>query len=250
MRPLALDLCCGTGGWTDGLRRAGFDTLGVDIEPDPTYEGRIIQADLRDLQASAGIIEALYGRVHLIVASPPCQEFSRHDNPWTRSKRPPDPDLTIVRACYDLAKRLQCPIVLENVRGAIPWLGMSVWSWHSFHLWGDGVPPLSPPLVPWRGKKNRHSARDRGRIPDFLADYVAFYHQPNRLASANRIAMTTPAPSTPANKNSSATSQVFTARTPPDPRPPHKPPGRGNPDAGDTPDPPPPNRPAPGCRPR
>ena len=35
------------------------------------------------------------------------------------------------------------PMVVENVRGAIPWVGRSRWNFGSFHLWGD-VPALMP----------------------------------------------------------------------------------------------------------
>jgi hypothetical protein len=34
-------------------------------------------------------------------------------------------------------------MVVENVRGAIPWVGRSRWNFGSFHLWGD-VPALMP----------------------------------------------------------------------------------------------------------
>jgi hypothetical protein len=35
------------------------------------------------------------------------------------------------------------PLIVENVRGAIPWVGRSAWNFGSFHLWGD-VPALMP----------------------------------------------------------------------------------------------------------
>jgi hypothetical protein len=35
------------------------------------------------------------------------------------------------------------PLVIENVRGAQPWVGRSRWAFGSFHLWGD-VPALMP----------------------------------------------------------------------------------------------------------
>ena len=35
-------------------------------------------------------------------------------------------------------------MVIENVRGAIPWVGRSRWNFGSFYLWGD-VPALMPP---------------------------------------------------------------------------------------------------------
>jgi len=36
-------------------------------------------------------------------------------------------------------------MVVENVRGAQPWVGRSRWAFGSYHLWGD-VPALMPPV--------------------------------------------------------------------------------------------------------
>ncbi len=39
------------------------------------------------------------------------------------------------------------PLIVENVRGAQPWVGRSAWNFGSFHLWGD-VPALMPITKP------------------------------------------------------------------------------------------------------
>lgn len=104
----------------------------------------------------------------LIVASPPCQEFSYMAMPWKRAKqiaralRGQDefPEgyrgsrtIAELTALFDACFRIQreaseaaghrIPLVVENVRGAEPWVGRARWSFGSYYLWGD-VPALMP----------------------------------------------------------------------------------------------------------
>lgn len=150
--PLAIDLCAGLGGWSEGLLAEGWDVVGFDIERH-VYGGHRYPAQLvlQDILTLTG--EQFRGKVSLIVASPPCQFFSYCAMPWSRAKKlaadvRADPikmehELALFNACVRIGKEAECPIIIENVRGAIPWVGRSRYNYGSFHLWGD-VPALMP----------------------------------------------------------------------------------------------------------
>jgi hypothetical protein len=149
LTPLAIDLYCGLGGWTEGLLAEGYEVIGFDIERHVYGEHRYpAQLVLQD-------VLTLHGRqfrdVALIVGSSPCQEFSYRAMPWKRAKSLPPPELGMKlfkaqfriqdEACVAAGRRI--PLVVENVKGAQPWVGRSRWNYGSFHLWGD-VPALMP----------------------------------------------------------------------------------------------------------
>ena len=76
MKPRLLDLFCGAGGAAVGYDRAGFDVVGVDLNPQPRYPFRLRQAALDRLVAARGgygLNSARRGiRLDAIHASPPC----------------------------------------------------------------------------------------------------------------------------------------------------------------------------------
>jgi hypothetical protein len=147
VKPLAIDLFCGLGGWTEGLLAEGYDVVGFDIEQHVYGEERYpAQLVLQDVMTIHG---KQFKSADLIVASPPCQAYSYRAMPWKRAKALPPPSNDLFDACFRIQREAceaagrHIPMVVENVRGAIPWVGRSRWNYGSFHLWGD-VPALMP----------------------------------------------------------------------------------------------------------
>lgn len=179
--PLAIDLFCGLGGWTDGLLDEGWFVVGFDIEQhvygEQRYPANLVIQDVLTLHGSQ------FREADLIVASPPCQDYSYMAMPWKRAKAKAATiradksgqmlaDLTrLFDACFRLQREAceaagrHIPLVVENVRGAIPWVGRSRWNFGSFHLWGD-VPALMPPTSSLRLKYQSSAAERMWRDRD------------------------------------------------------------------------------------
>ncbi len=156
-RPVAIDLFCGLGGWTEGLLAEGWRVIGFDIERhvygEHRYPAQLVVQDVLTLHGSQ------FRDADLIVASPPCQFFSYTAMPWSKAKAlaaavRDDPvrlekELALFNACFRIQREAceaagrHIPMIVENVRGAIPWVGRSRYNFGSFHLWGD-VPALMP----------------------------------------------------------------------------------------------------------
>jgi len=148
-QPIAIDLFCGLGGWTEGLLAEGYYVVGFDTHRheygEHRYPAQLVIQDVITLHGSQ------FKDAALIVGSSPCQEFSWRGMPWKKAKAAPPPYLgmelfnaqfRIQREACEAAGR-HIPMVVENVRGAQKWVGRSRWNYGSFHLWGD-VPALMP----------------------------------------------------------------------------------------------------------
>jgi DNA (cytosine-5)-methyltransferase 1 len=106
MKPRLLDLFCCAGGAGTGYARAGFDVVGVDIDPQPRYPFEFHQGDALEYLAEHG---HEFDAIH---ASPPCQAYSttRH----THKVRHPE----MIEPTRAALIRSGKPFVIENVEGA------------------------------------------------------------------------------------------------------------------------------------
>jgi DNA (cytosine-5)-methyltransferase 1 len=112
-RPRLLDLFCCQGGAAMGYHRAGFDVLGVDIEPQPLYPFPMVQADALEFLATADL--SPFAAVH---ASPPCQKFTQMSARWRGNGGIADQHLDLLTPTLAALAGLRVPWVVENVVGA------------------------------------------------------------------------------------------------------------------------------------
>jgi hypothetical protein len=155
-RSICIDLFCGLGGWAEGFLAEGYQVIGFDVEARP-YPGELVLQDVLTLDGSQ------FAGAACIVASPPCQEYSYMAMPWSRSKQiqgalesgnerfpsryKGSTTIPALTALFDACFRIQreaseaagryIPMVVENVRGAQPWVGKARAHFGSFYLWGD-----------------------------------------------------------------------------------------------------------------
>jgi hypothetical protein len=102
-RPRLLDLFCGAGGAAVGYHRAGFDVVGVDLEPQPNYPFEFHQADALEFPLHG------FDAIH---ASPPCQGYANvtawRGDPATHPRH--------IAGVRDRLAGAGVPYVIENVR--------------------------------------------------------------------------------------------------------------------------------------
>jgi len=190
-KPLCIDLYAGLGGWTEGFLAEGWDVVGFDNERhvygDQRYPAQLVLQDVLTLNGRQ------FRNADCIVASPPCQEFSYMAMPWSRAKQiagalrgeVPFPEgytgsrtVAELTALFDACFRIQreaceaagryIPMVVENVRGAQPWVGKARANFGSFYFWGD-VAMVGGQVVTGRpqfGQTVKAARRGMKRNPD------------------------------------------------------------------------------------
>jgi len=148
-KPVVIDLFCGLGGWSKGFLAEGWDAVGFDIERhsygDKRYPAQLVLQDVLTLDG-----RQFRGRAQMIVASPPCQKYSYMAMPFSRGKREaawhrwerdsPFGEFhlnDLFDACFRIAAEAELPLVVENVKGAQPWVGRAKANYGSYYLWGD-----------------------------------------------------------------------------------------------------------------
>lgn len=193
----------------------GYDVIGFDIERhqygEHRYPAQLVVQDVLTLHGSQ------FKDAALIVASPPCQEYSYMAMPWKRAKakaaaiRADDTGRELERlnrlfnACFRIQKEASfaagrhIPMVVENVKGAQPWVGRARWNFGSFYLWGD-IPALMPPIkaraklkggdVGWRDRGPGRQLQDNA-IKNFGGSWFPIshaktWHNPNGRKTRGR----------------------------------------------------------------
>jgi DNA (cytosine-5)-methyltransferase 1 len=101
-----LDLFCGAGGAAMGYHRAGWEVVGVDINPQPRFPFEFHQADALEYDLSG------FDAVH---ASPPCQAYSSMSTcrPGLAGTYP-----DLIDPVRRMLKDSGLPWIIENVPGA------------------------------------------------------------------------------------------------------------------------------------
>ena len=115
-QPLVLDLFCGGGGSSEGVRRAGGASMGVDDSDQPSFRAKFGSScftlgDALDLERLRGLVRRL--RPIGIIASPPCEGFSTATFAGAASTVE-----RLIAVTRDVLEALGLPYVIENVLGA------------------------------------------------------------------------------------------------------------------------------------
>jgi hypothetical protein len=159
-----LDLCGGTGAWSQPYREAGYDVEIVD----PAHDGR----DVR-------LLSRINASVHGILAAPPCTVWSYARNRYPPTEQEMLASLSVVDACFRIIA-VQRPVwwALENPRNKLrKFLGparLEFYQWEygdAGHkptcIWGEFTVPLKfpkPRTKPSTWRTSRENARPEDAV--------------------------------------------------------------------------------------
>lgn len=155
-----LDLFAGLGGASQAMRARGWRVTTVELVPAfrPDVVGDVARLPIR-------------GHFDLVWASPPCTEFARESMPWSRTGSAPD--MALVEATLSVVKELRPTWwVMENVRGAVPWIGSPALTCGPFFLWGC-FPPFECHVEPFKERLSSTQRAERAKVPYALSDALA-----------------------------------------------------------------------------
>jgi DNA (cytosine-5)-methyltransferase 1 len=110
--PRLLDLFCCAGGAARGYASAGFQVMGIDIEPQPNYRFDFVQKDAIEHLGQLLRFPRYLAGIDAIHASPPCQAYTDLQKQNKRDY----PDL--IGPVRELLDATGLPYVIENVDGA------------------------------------------------------------------------------------------------------------------------------------
>lgn len=150
-KPRLLDLFCCAGGAGMGYSLAGFDVVGVDIDPQPHNPHPFIQADVMAMDVK---FLRTFDAIH---ASPPCQAYSQAHR--IRGRDHPD----LIAPLRRMLNAAGVPYVIENVPGA------PLNPQHSIMLCGSMFPELRVYRHRWfetsfRCRAPHHPAHDAPQV--------------------------------------------------------------------------------------
>jgi hypothetical protein len=203
--PTLVDLFAGELGWSKGFLSRGWKVIAFDIkQPKEIPDGvTFIRCDVLQLRAEHGRIyipAQIWGALEswpfdFGVASSPCEEFSLFGMPCFFPNPPyPKAGIELFNHARALFERAEMPYLMENVRAAQDFVGHAKHRCGSFHLWGNGVPPLMPQGIV-KGFKHggirkkgwghdKRGAAAAATIPPELSECVASYAE--RILDASR----------------------------------------------------------------
>lgn len=203
-----LDLFCGRWGWSRAFAARGWECVGVDISDHPAVgehlpNSHFVQMDVLEICRGLKFCFGLpwLKEFDFIVASSPCQEFSKTCKGGMACFYPdapyPEMGIKLFNHTREICEASGVLYVMENVRGAEQWVGNAKHHAGPFYLWGNAVPPLMPKGITkgttnmgnWNHNKKlerQKSAAQLATIPLELSNCVADYAE--RLLEQRRRA--------------------------------------------------------------